>query len=348
MKASAAERTPWTLVNVASRSALLTDLGTHLADGIGFSIATLNLDHAVKLRQNGAFRQAYAAQTHVTADGRPVVWLSTLAGRPVDLITGSDLVEPFASLCADMGVPIALLGSTSDVLDTASERLQALCPTLEVAACLAPPMGFEPDGAAADDIVEALGKSGARVCFLALGAPKQEIFAAHAAATLPNMGFVSVGAGLDFVAGVQQRAPGLVRRFHQPRMKHPAIRGPKMELADESRSVDFLEPRPILRVDSSPVDVETDHIGVLGAGLHGDPGVAAESAAQVKLIRRFLPHLGRQSFEILFAKLFDKCVQVFAAFRVDLRGNSERLPRFGIRRRPGVGILRCICPCTTR
>ena len=49
------------------------------------------------------------------------------------------------------------------------------------------------------------------MCFLALGAPKQEKFAARALRTLGSVGFVSVGAGLDFIAGAQTRAPRLVR-----------------------------------------------------------------------------------------------------------------------------------------
>ena len=48
---------------------------------------------------------------------------------------------------------------------------------------------------------------------MALGAPKQEIFASRAQKELPQMGFLSIGAGLDFISGHQKRAPRLVRRF---------------------------------------------------------------------------------------------------------------------------------------
>jgi len=49
------------------------------------------------------------------------------------------------------------------------------------------------------------------VVFLALGAPKQERFAARAQQTLGAVGFLSIGAGLDFVSGAQRRAPAWVR-----------------------------------------------------------------------------------------------------------------------------------------
>ncbi len=81
-------------------------------------------------------------------------------------------------------------------------------------------------GPAADEAIRAIGDSGARVVFLALGAPKQERFAARAQRALPAAGFLSIGAGLDFVSGAQVRAPAWVRAIaaewlwrlaHEPR-----------------------------------------------------------------------------------------------------------------------------------
>lgn len=202
---------PLFCVTVPSQEDLLRDLRARLVSGTGFAVATLNLDHVVKLRANDVFRHAYAAHSHVTADGRPIVWLSALAGRPVRLVTGSDLVAPLAALCAETGTPVAMVGSTPDVLEAASERLQAAHDGLRTVARIAPPMGLDPAGPEADRIVDDLARSGARVCLVALGAPKQEIFAAHAMRRLPEVGFVSIGAGLDFIAGSQVRAPRLMR-----------------------------------------------------------------------------------------------------------------------------------------
>ena len=51
------------------------------------------------------------------------------------------------------------------------------------------------------------------MALLALGAPRQEIFAARCRELLPDIGFVSVGAGLDFIAGHQRRAPIWLQRL---------------------------------------------------------------------------------------------------------------------------------------
>ncbi|KAF0115347.1 MAG: Glycosyl transferase [Rhodobacteraceae bacterium] len=202
------------LVNFPTEAALLADVEARLARGQGFAIATLNLDHVVKLRRDPAFRAAYQAQSHVVADGNPIVWLSRLAGRSdVALVPGSELIAPVATLAARLGVPLAFLGSTEPVLRAAADRLMADYPGLVVAACVAPPYGFDPTGPAADAMLDQVAASGARICLLALGAPKQEVLAARGFARHPQLGFLSIGAGLDFIAGHQTRAPVWVRKI---------------------------------------------------------------------------------------------------------------------------------------
>lgn len=200
-------------VNMPSRGALMAEVDRRLGAGTGFALATINLDHLVKLRRDPAFAAAYAAQDLVVADGNPIVWLSKLAGRPVELVPGSDLVLPLAQAAARAGVPVALVGSTEAALAAAGTALQARVPGLAIAARIAPPMGFDPASPAAEAVLAQVAASGARLAFLALGAPKQEILAARGRRLQPQVGFASIGAGLDFLAGRQQRAPEWVRRI---------------------------------------------------------------------------------------------------------------------------------------
>ncbi len=198
-------------VNVPDRAALLAEVEKRLCRGEGFALATINLDHLVKLRHDPGFRTIYAAQDLVVADGNPVVWLSRLARRPVALVPGSDMVEPLARVARQAGVSVALVGTTEPALEAAAEALRLRVPGLEIAAQIAPPMGFEPEGAEARQILAALSASGAKLVLIALGAPKQEAFAALGRAVAPQLGFASIGAGLDFLAGTQTRAPRWVR-----------------------------------------------------------------------------------------------------------------------------------------
>ena len=199
------------VVNTPSADALIADVERRFQAREGFTVATLNLDHVVKLRSDDQFRAAYARHSHITADGNPIVWLSRVARQPVDLLPGSDLIAPLAALAAQMGIPVGLLGSTEATLQAAADALEAEHAGLQVVARLAPPMGFDPTGALADDYIAQLEAADVGLCFLALGAPKQELLAAHAIAKTDRVGFVSIGAGLDFIAGTQTRAPRLVR-----------------------------------------------------------------------------------------------------------------------------------------
>ncbi|KIN61605.1 Glycosyl transferase, WecB/TagA/CpsF family protein [Sulfitobacter noctilucae] len=200
-------------VNVPTKEALFQSLRSRLAVRQGFALATLNLDHLTKLPTDSAFLAAYRAHDFVVADGRPVVWLSHLAGKPLELMPGSDLILPLCALCAELGVSIALVGSSDAALEGASDALKTRVPGLTVSYLRAPPYGFDPTGTLADEIFAELEASRAGLCFIALGAPKQEIFAAKARLKAPSVGFASIGAGLDFLSGDQQRAPLWMRKL---------------------------------------------------------------------------------------------------------------------------------------
>lgn len=198
-------------VTVPDQATLLADVAQRFRAGQGFSVATLNLDHVVKLSRDPAFRKAYTAQTHVTADGNPIVWLSRLAGQNVSLVPGSGLIDPLLAIATDHEIPVALFGGTEAALKAATRELVQRHPGLNVVLYRAPAMGYDPSGPTGASDIAALATSGARLCLVALGAPKQEIFSMRARDALPHVGFVSIGAGLDFIAGTQKRAPRWVQ-----------------------------------------------------------------------------------------------------------------------------------------
>ncbi len=200
-------------VNLPDRAAALAAVSARLAAGQGFALATINLDHLVKLRRDAAFRAAYAAQDLVVADGNPVVWLSRLARRPVALVPGSDLVLPLAGCAAAAGRPVALVGAAEAALAGAAARIAAEVPGARIAWRHAPPMGFDPEDEGARKVLAEVAALGPCLCLLALGAPRQERLAALGRRLAPQAGFVSVGAGVEFLSGHQRRAPEWVRRI---------------------------------------------------------------------------------------------------------------------------------------
>ena len=200
-------------INVASPAQALAVIRSDLRLGKGFSFFTFNLDHLTKIRRDGAFRRLYEKATYVTADGWPVALLARRTDAAVRRTTGADLVLPACRIAADLGLPVYLFGSTADVLAAAAARLRTDCPGLTIAGEEAPPFGFDPQSEAARDAAIRIAASGARLCLIALGAPKQEQFAIASQAACPNTGFLCIGASLDFLAGRQRRAPEALQQI---------------------------------------------------------------------------------------------------------------------------------------
>jgi len=198
-------------INVATLGEACDRLADTAEAGEGFTFFTLNLDHLVKLRRDPAFHGAYGRATFVSADGAPVVHLARRQGARLERTTGADIVLPLAAEAARRRLPVYLFGSTRESLAGAARELVARYPGLEIAGLESPPQGFDPASPEADAVIERIAASGAKFCFIALGAPKQEIFADRALQRSAGVGYLCIGAALDFISGHQTRAP----RFFQ-------------------------------------------------------------------------------------------------------------------------------------
>jgi len=195
----------WTLEEAAK------GICDELRDETSFSVFTLNLDHVVKLRSSETFRTAYDRARIVLADGFPIVLAGRLQGREISRTPGSDLIEPLCAEASRRGIPVIFFGSTFDTLISSARQLKARHPDLEIAGVYAPPNDFDVLSDAAKEGIEFINQSGAGICFLALGAPKQEILADRCAGETSGTSFICIGAGLDFLSGRQTRAPKVMQ-----------------------------------------------------------------------------------------------------------------------------------------
>ena len=147
----------------------------------------------------------------VLADGFPIVTLARRNRVALERASGSDLSCRAAAV---WGFPIYLFGTTLRTLCAAGRELAETIPELEIAGAYAPPAEFEPDSEAADEAIAVIKQSRARICLVALGAPRQELFSARALDATTGIAFLGIGASLDFIAGTQTRCPQLLRRLN--------------------------------------------------------------------------------------------------------------------------------------
>jgi exopolysaccharide biosynthesis WecB/TagA/CpsF family protein len=201
-------------INVSDLNHAIEAVIARLTNPKSFLVCTLNLDHLVKLRRSPELREAYKRAEIVTADGFPIVALARRQGCRLQRAAGSDLIEPLCAAAAQRGFSIFLMGSTFPVLSESARRLIASCPGLKIAGVYAPPSNFDIRSEAADQAIALLQGSGARLCFIALGAPLQEAFAMRALAETSGVGLLAIGAGLEYVAGAQVRCPRILQKMN--------------------------------------------------------------------------------------------------------------------------------------
>lgn len=199
-------------INILSMDEAVSAIVSAAQCGDNFSVCTLNLDHVAQLQRRADFRAAYRRARFVTADGFPIVALGRMAGAPIRRTTGADLVAPLCERAGRERLPVFLLGSNALTLHRAARRLAARFGGLHIVGCHAPGNNFDPYSDEADEAIRRIRASGAKLCFVALGAPRQEIFAARCLDELSGTGLVCVGAALDFIANTQNRAPSFTQK----------------------------------------------------------------------------------------------------------------------------------------
>lgn len=170
-------------------------------------VVTVNLDFLRIAQADVAFRDLLNAADLAVADGMPLVWASRLGdNRLPQRVTGNALVEECCQVAATTGKSLFLVGGRPGIAEEAARTIQRRYPGAVVAGVYAPPFG---PLSARDDrqIVDRVNRSGARILFVAFGAPRQEKWI-HAHRHELDVGVaLGVGCALDVLAGAVPRAP---------------------------------------------------------------------------------------------------------------------------------------------
>ncbi len=148
----------------------------------------------------------------VLPDGQPVRWAMNLLHRTGlrDRVYGPTLTRHLLERAAADHVPVFFFGSTPEVLAALERNLRERYPNLVLA-------GTEPSSfrqLSAEEnmaLVSRIRTSGARLVFVGLGCPRQEVFAFENRDALGSV-VIAVGAAFDYHAGLLREPPDWVQR----------------------------------------------------------------------------------------------------------------------------------------
>ncbi|MHB1699827.1 MAG: WecB/TagA/CpsF family glycosyltransferase [Acidobacteriaceae bacterium] len=143
----------------------------------------------------------------IVPDGQPVRWALNLLHRTklANRVYGPELTLRVLKSASERGLPVYFYGSTPTILAGLERRIREMLPGIIIA-------GSEPskfrklDETERHELAERITDSGARILFVGLGCPRQEVFAYEMGGLLP-MPLLAVGAAFAFHAGELPQAP---------------------------------------------------------------------------------------------------------------------------------------------
>jgi N-acetylglucosaminyldiphosphoundecaprenol N-acetyl-beta-D-mannosaminyltransferase len=188
-------------------------------------VCIANVHMVMEAIDSTEYRQILNSADLVTPDGMPLVWMMRLKGhRYQPRVYGPTLMLHILEAAAREKISVGFYGGAPDVLEALVKRMQARYEGLNVAFSCSPPfrvMSQEED----HEIIKQINQSGARILFVGLGCPKQEIWMSERRGRVKAV-MIGVGAAFDFHSGLKPQAPvwmqkvgleWLFRLFIEPR-----------------------------------------------------------------------------------------------------------------------------------
>lgn len=149
----------------------------------------------------------------VVPDGQPVRWgLNLLHGtRLSDRVYGPNLMLKTCEAAAEHELGVFLFGGKEELLSELESRLLDKFPNLKIVGKM--PSRFRTiDAEEKQELVQAIRESGADICMVGLGCPRQEVWAYEFKDEV-SMPVLAVGAAFNFHAGQLEQAPSWMQRL---------------------------------------------------------------------------------------------------------------------------------------
>lgn len=159
--------------------------------------------------KNPAFAQTVNKADLVLPDGSGLKVAGRIFSRPVkENLNGTDFTPLILQTAVELGSKVYLLGAVREVVKECVIKLEINYPGLNIA-------GFHSGYFSSDEEIEMINeikKISPDILLIAMGSPKQEIFAEKIAGKLGQTVCMAVGGLFDFLSGEKKRAPAIFRK----------------------------------------------------------------------------------------------------------------------------------------
>ena len=205
-------------------------------DVLGVEVSATDLDTAVaeiaRWRRSGERRYVCVTGVHgvmesvrdpdlrdihnrsglTVTDGMPLVWCCRSAGLAnTKRVYGPDLMLALAAKAPALGLKSYFYGGAPGVAEQLAERLEERFPGFQTVGTFSPPFR-ELTQDEADEVVDAINRSGADLVWVGLSTPKQERWMDAMRSRLDASALLGVGAAFDIHAGRLRQAPPWLQR----------------------------------------------------------------------------------------------------------------------------------------
>lgn len=175
-----------------------------LGSGVSRQIVTPDSLALLKTFEDPEYRQILTQADLVLPDGAGVIWASDFLAETkiLERCPGCEFMLSLLALAEEEGVGVYFLGAKPEVLEAAVAEAKQRFPKLIVSGARDGYFEDKDSGEIADEI----RRSGAKICFLALGVPKQEFWIRDYRDRTGAEVLIGVGGSLDVLSGTLPRA----------------------------------------------------------------------------------------------------------------------------------------------
>ncbi len=195
-----------TNINVTDMEKTIAYITGHLEELQGDYICVSNVHTTVMAYRDKEYRKIQNSAAMALPDGQPLSIVSRMRGyRNARRVPGPDVMPRIFALSEEKGYTHYFYGGSEHTLAELKKKLLKTYPALQIVGMYSPPyreLTQEED----EEIVQRINGANPDFVWVALGAPKQEVWMYRHKGRVDSL-MIGVGAAFDFLAGTVKRAP---------------------------------------------------------------------------------------------------------------------------------------------